>query len=121
MNIAILIAAPRELRIEAIVVTAMKITVRATTTKAQAACPTCKTRSRRVHSHFLRKVADLPWQGVAGYLEQSVRRFFCRKASCPQRRFCERVPALVTPQARRTVRLNAALQWGSFALGGKLG
>jgi transposase len=60
MNIATLLAAPRELRIESIVITTTGITMMATTTKAQAACPTCKARSRRVHSRYLRKVADLP-------------------------------------------------------------
>jgi transposase len=121
MNIATLLAAPRELRVESIMVTTMGITVRATTVKAQAACPKCQACSRRVHSRYLRKVADLPWQGVAVRLELSVRRFFCRKGSCPQRIFCERMPALVAPHARRTVRLNTALQRVSFAVGGEAG
>src|SRR5215510_11294482 len=121
MNIATLLIPPRELRVDSILVTTTRITVIATTTKAQATCPKCKAPSRRVHSRYLRTVADLPWQGVAVHLELSVRRFFCRKASCPQRIFCERVPALVAPHARRTIRLNTALQRVSFALGGEAG
>jgi transposase len=93
----------------------------ATPTKARAACPRCKAHSRRVHSRSLRQVADLPWPGVAVRLELYVRRFFCRPASCPQRIFCERVPALVAPPARRTIGLNAALQQLSFALRGEAG
>jgi hypothetical protein len=42
MNIATLLAAPPELRVESIAVTTMRITVRATAVKAQAACPTCE-------------------------------------------------------------------------------
>jgi len=53
-------------------------------------------------------------------LELSVRRFFCPVAPCSQRIFCERVP-VVAPDARRTVRLNTALQRVSLALGGEGG
>src|SRR5262249_36515039 len=87
--------------------------------QAQAACPKCQAPSRRVHSRYLRTVADLPWQGVAVHLELSVRRFFCRKASCPQRIFCERVPALVAPHARRPSTGELCLGWGSWGTAGQ--
>ena len=31
---------------------------------AQAACPVCGHPSARVHFHYVRQIADLPWHGV---------------------------------------------------------
>ena len=121
MNIAKLIVAPHTLRVQSVVVSPKGITVRATSTKTRAACPTCQHLARRIHSHYVRRAADLPWLGIAVRLELQVRRFFCDQGSCPQQIFCERVPTLVGPHARRTVRLNTALQQVSFALGGEAG
>jgi len=103
MNLVTLLAPPRTLRVESIAVTPTRITVIATTMKAQAACPKCHGPSRRIHSRYRRSAADLPWQGVAIRLELCVRRFYGAVASCPQRIFCERLPLLVAPHARRTV------------------
>ncbi|WP_280938729.1 transposase family protein [Mesorhizobium sp. C264A] len=29
----------------------------------ESCCPSCGCRTGRVHSHYMRRVADLPWQG----------------------------------------------------------
>jgi len=50
-----------------------------------------------------------------------VRKFFCRTAPCPRRIFTERLPTVVAPSARTTVRLTALLQAIAFALGGEAG
>jgi transposase len=40
------------------------ITLAARTSSRVARCPVCGVRSARVHSHYTRTLADLPWQGV---------------------------------------------------------
>lgn len=75
----------------------------------------------RVHSRYCRRVADLPWHGVAVKLELHTRRFRCLNGLCTKRIFCERLPRVVTHYARKTVRLNAALELIGFALGGAAG
>jgi transposase len=71
-----------------------------------------------VHSHYRRKVADLPWLGIAVEVHLHTRRFFCATAECPRRIFTERLPGVVTPYARRTDRLSAWVTEVAFALGG---
>jgi hypothetical protein len=41
------------------------ITAQVTTMAPEACCPLCQQRSTRVHSHYVRQVADLPWHGLA--------------------------------------------------------
>ncbi len=50
-----------------------------------------------------------------------VRKFFCRNAICPRRIFAERLPGVVAPWARRTLRLAAHLLAIGLALGGAAG
>jgi len=50
-----------------------------------------------------------------------VRRFVCDYPRCAQRIFCERLPTLVAPFARRTVRLRRALEVVGVAVGGENG
>jgi hypothetical protein len=51
------------------------ITAVVTTTSEAAECPLCHRRSARIHSHYVRQVADLPWMGCAVHLELHVHRF----------------------------------------------
>jgi transposase len=74
-----------------------------------------------VHSRYIRGAADLPWQGLAVRLQLHARRFFCLTDGCPQQIFCERLPQVIAPYARRTLRLNDALRLIGFALGGNPG
>jgi transposase len=50
-----------------------------------------------------------------------VRKFFCRHPTCPRHIFTERLPGLVAPWARRTLRLAARLLAMGLALGGAAG
>jgi transposase len=54
-------------------------------------------------------------------LEIQARRLYCRYSHCSQQIFCERIPAFVAPYARRTLRLNEALQLIGLAAGGEGG
>ena len=69
----------------------------------------------------MRTVADVPWLGIAVRLELHTRRFFCEQPACMQKIFCERLPTLVAPYARRTIRLAQVFQVLGFALGGEAG
>lgn len=97
------------------------ITAVVETTQATAACPCCGSASRRVHSRYRRCVTDLPWHGVGFRLQLCARRFFCDHLGCTRRIFTERLPGVVAPYARRTVRLEEWLRAIGFALGGEAG
>jgi transposase len=88
---------------------------------ASTLCPVCGTRSERVHSRYVRQVADLPWLEVAVCLQLQVRRFFCDQPTCPRVIFTERLPGIVAAYARRTVRLARLIELVGFLLGGNAG
>jgi len=91
------------------------------TTASEALCPLCQCRSESVHSRYVRFVADLPWAGWAVRLELHVRRFFCLNKECVRQIFTERLPNVVAPYARRTMRLGDLFTLIGFALGGEAG
>jgi hypothetical protein len=97
------------------------ITAVVTTTSEEAECPLCHRRSARIHSRYVREIADLPWMGCAVRLELHVRRFLCANPECARRIFTERLPTVVAPYARRTTRLTDLLTLIGFALGGEAG
>jgi transposase len=86
-----------------------------------AACPLCQQSATRIHSHYARHPADLPWGGHAVRFVLHVRKFFRLTSSCSHRIFTERLPEVVAPSARTTVRLTALLRAIAFALGGEAG
>lgn len=84
-------------------------------------CPACGVRCWRVHSHYCRKVYDLPAHGRRICLELHLRRFFCDLPDCPRTIFAERLPQVVRPHARKTCRLTDALEETAFTAGGEAG
>lgn len=90
-------------------------------TRPVAACPACGQRTARLHSHYLRTLADLPWGGRSVRLSLRVRRFRCTGPECPRRIFAERLPSVVEPYARKAARLREVLGLVGFALGGEGG
>ena len=91
------------------------------TTSPKASCPMCHCHSEKIHSRYIRLVADLPWMGCAVRLELHVRRFFCGNSDCPRSIFTERLPSVVAPSAHRTLRLTDVFALIGFALGGEAG
>ncbi|MBS2546932.1 transposase [Catenulispora sp. NL8] len=67
-----------------------------------ATCPRCGARSERVHSHYRRRLGDLPIGAQPVIVELTVRRFFC-DGPCPLRTFAERVGVLTSRYARRSI------------------
>jgi len=81
-------------------------------------CPSCGTVSRRVHSHYRRRVIDLPLSGRIVQLLAIARRFRCDAVLCGRQIFTERF-ATLAPSARRTTRLDSIVHHLGLALGGR--
>ena len=119
MDINTLLTDPQAVRLELIRSEAPLITLVIKTVASQSPCPDCFHPADRLHSRYVRTLADLPWHGVAVRVELHTRRFFCKRQDCSRRIFCERLPQVVAPYARKTLRLNQALALIGFALGGR--
>ena len=86
-----------------------------------APCSTCGTPSRKVHSRYVRRLADLPWNGVPVVIRLQSRRFFCLEPGCRRRVFTEPLPGTVGRYSRRSCRSGEAIRWLTLALGGRAG
>ena len=83
-------------------------------------CPSCGTVSRRVHSRYRRRVADLPLSGRIVQLLVIARRFRCDAVLCGRQIFTERfADGVLAPSARRTARLESIVHHLGLALGGR--
>lgn len=83
-------------------------------------CPRCGCQSSRIHSRYVRKIADLPWAGKPVKAVIQTRRFFCDEDTCEQKTFAERLQT-VSAYGRRTLRMNHQLTQLSGQLGGRPG
>lgn len=109
------------LRLENAAIDAVTVSFNLASTSLPATCPLCSKKTARLHSHYQRTVADLPWSGRRVKLFLNVRKFRCPHRRCPRKIFTERLPALVEPYARKTVRLHEVLEMVGFALGANAG
>jgi len=121
MEVSTLLADPVAIRLVQITSATNMVTLIVRAVQPRAECPRCRRMSARIHSRYVRRVADLPWHGVTVRLELHTRRFRCLHDLCPQRIYCERLPGVVARYARKTARLNDALELIGFAIGGKAG
>jgi transposase len=85
------------------------------------ACPGCSQPSGRIHSHYQRTLADLPWARIAVQIKITVRRFFCDNPDCPRRIFAERLPTIAPAWSRRTARLAETQREIGSVAGGRGG
>jgi transposase len=109
------------LAVTSVSITPEVIAIAAASIAISAACPSCGAPSDRLHSRYIRTVADLPWQGRRVILRLAVRKFRCRTGGCARAVFCERLPAVLPPHARATERLSDVHRALGFALGGEAG
>ncbi len=100
---------------------AEEITLTLRTTSPMASCPSCGTLSSQIQSRYTRTLRDLPSGGRPLRLIMQVRRFFCKKRTCAQKIFAERLPALCRPHAQRTKQLQETLCRLGLAIGGHAG
>src|SRR5450755_4381567 len=81
----------------------------AKTTGSVAHCPVCGHAANRVHSHYVRILADLPCSGQRVRFLVQVRRFWCKNTACKRVIFTERLPTCAPAHARRTEKQAAVL------------
>jgi hypothetical protein len=110
---------PVGLVVDRVTVAPDRVVVAVRARAAASSCPACRRPSRRVHSRYVRRLGDLPWQGRAGRLELQVRRFRCSAPGCPRRVFAERLPAVAAPRVRRSARLAVAQRRIALCAGGE--
>lgn len=97
------------------------VTAVAVTTAQEAICPLCQSTASRIHSRYVRTLADLSCSGRSVRWRVQVRCFRCENEECPRKIFTERVPTCAPPYARRTIQQATILCELAFALGGKVG
>src|SRR5215207_8327934 len=112
---------PDRLHVDALSFDGELLTISGSVRGSEAHCPVCVQTSRRVHSHYTRTLADLPWSGTPVRLRVRVRKFFCDEPACERRIFAERLGGVARVRARTTERQREALEWIAFALGGEAG
>jgi hypothetical protein len=96
-----------------------QITVHARMTASSVACPSCARLISRIHSRDIRRLQDLPCDGLPLHLVLQVHRFFCLNSTCPCRNFVERLEGVAREHAQRTLCVNALLRTLALALGGE--
>jgi len=109
------------LQLENVAIDAKTVSLSVASTRPSTSCPVCGQKTARLHSHYRRTVADLPWGGRSVRLSLLVRRFRCCAPECPRRIFAERLASVVEPYARKTTRLHEVLRLVGFVLGGEGG
>ena len=98
--------------------TGVHITIHSSSSVAR--CPSCGGETRRVHSRYRRRLADLPISGRSVRLMIVARRFYCDAVLCGRQIFTERFGAdILAPWARRTARLDQLVLHLGLALGGR--
>ncbi|MGN5376979.1 ISL3 family transposase [Streptomyces lasalocidi] len=87
----------------------------------RAACPACGTLTARVHSRYVRRLADSAVGGHPVLIELQVRRFCCGERACEQATFAEQVDGLTFRHGRRSAGLQAVLECVAVMLAGRAG
>jgi transposase len=121
MDANTILANPNIIRLESFISEPNAITIIIHSKQKRPCCPNCNESSSSLHSHYQRTISDLPWHNVAVKLRLNTRRLRCRNELCGQKIFCERLPDVVGTYARKSYRLDGALTWLAFALGGEAG
>jgi transposase len=112
---------PQGLEITSMSETPGEVLVRVSSHRNSSHCPLCSTPSFAIHRSYRRKPLDLPCAGRPIRLLLTVKKFFCRVATCSRKIFTERLPDLIAVSSRLTTRLRTAVQEIGFASCGKGG
>ena len=95
-----------------------QVVLNLSSTQAVAHCPLCNCSTHRVHNRYERILKDLPFVQFSLTILLVVCKFFCLNQNCPRRIFTERLPHIVAPWARRTIRYSDHLKAMGLELGG---
>lgn len=99
-----LFALPEGMLVEHIQLTEDGLVVEVAATSLTSRCPLCSEVSESIHCHYRRVLQDVPCAGRRVQLVLTVRKFSCRNSLCPRKVFAERIPTLMEPWARMTIR-----------------
>lgn len=97
------------------------ITISASSASLSASCPQCHNNSSKVHSGYIRTLADLSLGARKVVVHLDIRRFFCKETQCKRITFAEPVSDFAVRYARRTNHLCEALREIAFESGGEGG
>jgi transposase len=98
---------PPELTIIGIQESPERLTILIESQTPTAPCPECQTPATRIHSRYIRTIADLPSGGRQVCLHWRVRTWWCEHSQCSHRIFTEQLPDFVAPTAHATQRFHA--------------
>jgi transposase len=121
MDLAALFRLPKGMRLLTCTLQPTTLWIEAAIRRGVSACPSCHTLSARIHSYYTRTVTDVPCIDRRVVLHLHVRKFRCLNEDCPQHVFAERLPDLVRPKGRKTLRVGAYLHALGLTLGGRGG
>ncbi|QRY58809.1 transposase family protein [Sphingobacterium siyangense] len=88
-------------------------------TMRSAPCPNCCISSKRIHSYYARKIADLPVFGKTSRIILRARKFYCNQDECPFKVFTGRFATHFKPNKRRTERLEGKIRQLGLLAGGR--
>ena len=102
-------------------VTEAKVTLQLQFTASIGYCPLCHSLSTRIHSHYERKLQDLPISGKIVELRLCSRKFFCQQPNCPRKIFVQQQESSLKRYGRRLLRVCEQVLFIGCAMGGKPG
>jgi len=121
MSVSLLLPHLAGVAVGAAEVTGGRVRIWARASAPDAACPRCGRQSGRVHSGYVRRLADAPAGGQPVTICLAVRRFFCGNPDCAAVTFAEQVDGLTARRARKTPALARMLTAIALALAGRPG
>jgi len=116
-----LLPLPEGMQIDQIQASQNELSITVIATHPTSCCPLCAHPSSSIHSRYRRTVRDVPCGGRRVQLALCVRKFFCRNPLCECKIFTERLPELVRPWAKMTIRYCQQLTSVGLATCGKGG
>ncbi|MFL5693468.1 MAG: hypothetical protein ACJ795_16865 [Ktedonobacteraceae bacterium] len=121
MEVPATLTLPEELEVTEIEMIDDVFTITAHCTRKHPCCLLCGTPAERFHSHYIRRITDLPPGGKRMCLRVLMQKCFCDVSTCVRKIFAERLTPFVEPLARVTARLFGVVQAIGLATGGMLG
>lgn len=97
------------------------LVIQASAIQPHCACPACGHNSFRIHSKYIRMLADLPVSGHLVKVTIVSRKYFCDNPQCLRKIFTERFTGEIIPYQRRFNRSNHLLSNIALELGGNKG
>ena len=116
-----MITLPSEFALETLTITPERLIAVISAQSPIALCTVCHHSAERIHSRYIRCIADVAWGEYCVQLQWHIRKFFCANSTCPRQIFSEQYPEFVAPSSRITQRLVHQLQAIAVACGGRSG